>query len=255
MKKFKQDLKQSTKKYIEEYKIKYKKETDSGYIFFEEDNKNGNFINESYNSIKNNSEWKNRLNKKHSHFPDENIKEIDSSNSSDALVMNIFCFPDIYNWKGIKTLLNIDIFEEAIFGWNPELKGENFRSPTEIDMMIGNNIFEAKLTESDFTKKEISILRKYKSFDEIFETDLLINNGLVENYQLIRNIIAASENECNFTLLVDSRRTDLIKNFFQTIISIKDIELRKKCNFVTWQEIKEKSGKELKYFLELKYGF
>src|SRR5580658_6735872 len=63
--------------------------------------KHGNFIDSSYQSILNQPGWRQRLDKVHTQsgrsFPqrDERWKELDSSMSSDALLMNIFCYPGV----------------------------------------------------------------------------------------------------------------------------------------------------------------
>ena len=50
------------------------------------------------------------------------------------------------------------------------------------------------------------------------------------------------------------RRPDLIKAFYQTVNCLIDIKNRERCEFITWQEISNAAGKDLKTFLKLKYG-
>jgi hypothetical protein len=69
------------------------------YLPSEDGMRHGNFLRESYCAILRNASWRKRLLKAHtqarSALPREDRawKELDSSNSSDALLMNIFCFP------------------------------------------------------------------------------------------------------------------------------------------------------------------
>ena len=224
---------------------------EDAFIF---DNICDNFHPESYREIKSTENpWKIRLDKRHSHF-NGSVFEMQSSNSSDALLMNIFCHPNIRKWKGVRDLLNIDFIDEIIFGWK-EVRFENEkRHPTEIDMKIGNHLFEAKLTEKDFTKKDLSIVLTYNQVNHVFNINkLMVAENVVSNYQLIRNILAAYAHDCSFTVILDQRRIDLIRQLLNTIAAVKDEELRTKIGFVTWQEIASVCGDDLKKYLENKY--
>lgn len=215
---------------------------------------NMNFLEESYLNICMNESWHNRLNKKHSSFND-GTKEMQSFNSSDALLMNIFCYPKINKWKGIKELLQISELNEIEFGWNPDFCNENSNYSTEIDLKINDEIIcESKLTESNFTEKEKCIVEKYYGFNDVFDKDLLeIKNGNYINYQLIRNILTAYNYSYRFILFIDETRTDLIRSLFNVVKAIKIADLRKKISFITWQELANKCGSDLKNYLSQKY--
>src|SRR5947209_2305381 len=80
-------------------------------------------------------------------------RELDSCNSSDALLMNCFCYPGAAK-RVIAALLPSISYTTPEFGVHGEVAlvhGE--RDATEIDMRIGSAIFEAKLTERDFTSR------------------------------------------------------------------------------------------------------
>lgn len=213
-----------------------------------------NFLEESYLNICRNEFWYKRLDKKHPHFND-GTKEMQSSNSSDALLMNIFCYPEINKWKGIKELLQVSELKEIEFGWSPELVNENPKYPTEIDLRINKEIIcESKLTESNFTEKEKYIVEGYENFDLVFDKDLLeIKNGNYINYQLIRNILTAYKYSYRFILLIDETRIDLIRSLFNVVKAIKIADLRMKISFITWQELANKCGNHLKDYLSQKY--
>ena len=66
----------------------------SAFIF---DNVMMNLNLKSYKNIMQNVDWEKRLNKIHTYFKN-GTKEMQSSNSSDALLMNIFCNPQINKW-------------------------------------------------------------------------------------------------------------------------------------------------------------
>lgn len=245
------------KKYANKYNLQVKVST-SGVILFQKNNNkkiHGNFLNSSYRNILTNKDWKKRLDKAHSSFPKySGIKELDSCNSSDALLMNIFCHQKIKKWKSIQNLFKISQINTIEFGYKAKiLKAGKFDS-TEIDMKMNNIIVEAKLTENNFTNKEKSIVELYDKFDKIFnKRKLQQNNKYYMNYQLIRNILAADQLGSSFYLLCDGRRPDLIRDFYLTVICIKNDLLREKCNIIFWQEIAHGSGRELEDFLIEKY--
>ena len=212
-----------------------------------------NFHTKSFRNIQSNDKWQKRTQKKHSHFVD-GILEMQSSNSSDALLMNIFCYPGLKKWKGIQKLLNFDQTEEFQFGWNPKFDNENRQYPTEIDLKIGNRIFEAKLTESSFTSKSKDVIRSYPDFESVFNEEILtLPNGMISNYQLVRNILAAYKYDYNFTVIIDSSRIDLLREITKIIKSIRLDDLRKRIDFITWQEITGKLGNDLKSYISEKY--
>ena len=219
----------------------------------------GNFQKESFKNILKNDKWKKRLDKTHSHFEKEmNIRELDSSNSSDALLMNIFCHPDLNKWKSIKRLFNLSDATEIkpIFGHKPRVKKDGGKpDETEIDMKLDKIYIEAKLTESDFTKKEKTIVESYDNFEKVFEKRYLEqNSNKYFNYQLIRNILAANQKGVNFILLCDARRPDLVRDFYLTVRCVKNVSLRLRCNIILWQEVSKCVGGGLKPFLKEKYG-
>lgn len=187
-------------------------------IFKKEQNKDihGNFLDSSYRNILSRKSWRVRLEKPHP-FPvlrNQKTKELDSCNSSDALLMNIFCHPRINDWQSVKKLLGLSEIREPEFGFMAKVKKNSDQDDTtEIDMKLDGILVEAKLTEQDFTKKEKRIVESYDSFKKVFNEDLLPQSGRdYMNYQLIRNILAAYEHRFSFLLLCDGRRPDLAKN-------------------------------------------
>ncbi|MFW6276288.1 MAG: PGN_0703 family putative restriction endonuclease [Bacteroidota bacterium] len=219
-----------------------------------------NFHPDSYDSIIKNPAYKNRLDKIHTHFYND-TKELQSSNSSDALLMNIFCHPKVKNsWKGIKDLFNLSTFGTIEFGFNPKIE-VNTGHHTEIDMKISDEnqciICEAKLTESDFTNKDLASFKaQYPSADGILNLEKLeTDDGTkIDNYQLIRNIIAADKYNCRFILILHSERTDLIRKLYIVKDAVTKSPLRDNISFITWQEIANVLGKDIQDFLKLKYG-
>lgn len=226
------------------------REFESAIVF---ENLSDNFLKSSYDNIKSNPVWYERTKKIHSYFQDGTL-EMQSSNSSDALLMNVFCHPKFDSWKKVHNLLGIDNCSAKEFGWNPIFENENPSYRTEIDLKIGNHIFESKLTENSFTSKNESIIHSYSDFFTVFDSELLNkSNNEYAHYQLIRNVLTAYKYDFYFSILIDSSRIDLIKELINVITAIKIPELRKRINFYTWQEIVDSCGEELKEYVKYKY--
>jgi len=233
-----------------------------GVIIFKKDqNKDihGNFLDSSYGNILGKENWMVRLDKPHPSFPGrkQQVKELDSCNSSDALLMNIFCHPRIDKWKSLKKLLGLSEIGEPEFGFLAKVRKNNDQvDATEIDMKLDSILMEAKLTEKGFTRKRKRIVKSYDNFKEVFNEELLPQSSEdYLNYQIIRNILAAYERNLSFLLLCDARRPDLVKEFYLTARCVKYDWLRVRCNIVFWQEIAQNVGEELRDFLVEKYGF
>ncbi|HXF49981.1 MAG TPA: hypothetical protein VNL73_11235 [Verrucomicrobiae bacterium] len=244
--------------YAEKYDISHLV-TPSGVVIFKEDldnGLNGNFIEASYKTILNDENWKKRLQKPHPHFEsDSNIRELDSCTSSDALLMNIFCFPDVIEERLLGKLLGITGFQQPEFGYEPGVMKNGSRDKTEIDMKIGKVIFESKLTENNFTDKEKHVVERYDNFHKVFNSaDLFQDESNYKNYQLIRNVLAAFENGFSFYLLCDARRPDLVREFYFTVRCVRDQNLRSRCCIIFWQEIADSVNLNLRFFLKEKYG-
>ncbi|MGA2298497.1 MAG: hypothetical protein ABSG15_13205 [FCB group bacterium] len=223
---------------------------------YDQDKKHGNFLDASFDVIMNTS-WKAKFEKLHTHFHD-GTKELDSCNSSDALLMNIFCHPRISEWKGIREMFGGDNLKKIKFGCMPKIsKNINKFDNTEIDMCSTTFFVEAKLTEPDFTSKKKSVVESYIDFETVFDREKLNpSDSVYHNYQLIRNILTLKKyNDKDFYLICDQRRSDMISSFNVTLACVKEDRLKARCHLVFWQEITERSGKDLKEFLQEKYGF
>jgi hypothetical protein len=222
----------------------------------------GNFFDESYAAMLAIPEWRKRLEKVHtqakSSLPKSgrNWKELDSSMSSDALLMNIFCCPYVADDPRVLGLLGVEAAELPQFGWRarvPLKKGLTDR--TEVDMKLGNMLFEAKLTESDFQTCEANVLRGYRDFEEVFDAKLLPQEGKkLASYQLIRNVLAAQASNCGFCVLLDTRRPDLMEGWYAILRCVRSVELRVRCKVLTWQELSAVLPEPLREFLDHKYG-
>ena len=94
--------------------------------------------------------------------------------SSDALLMNIFCTPEVTPSSDLRHMLGIDTAAEPVFGWKARVPLKNTRvDRTEVDMRWGDLLVEAKLTESDFQCRETSLVEAYRDFEKVFDCELL----------------------------------------------------------------------------------
>lgn len=240
------------------YNTGISKAPQSAIIF---DRTGDNFSYEAWEAIKNNPYCFSRTQKAHSSFDETNPKEeMQSSNSSDALLMNIFCDRFMLKSKGLLKLLKVDDLSKLTFGFQPGVAlVDNGKDRTEIDLLIQDaekKIFcESKLTEENFVFEKRSKFERYKYFEHVFYTRYLPTDGqYIANYQLVRNILAAYEFNAHFYLFIDMRRPDLAKSFYQTLRCVKDIDLRMLCEIFYWQDIAAVAHRDLQEFLKEKYG-
>jgi hypothetical protein len=223
--------------------------------------RHGNFLAASYRAILGNPEWRGRLAKPHSQVKSlprigRRWCELDSCNSSDALLMNIFCYPGVASSRQVLHFLGAQADGPPQFGYKPRvplLEGKCDR--TEVDMRLGNLLVEAKLTEGDFQHKSKAALACYRDFAAVFYRRQLpqrLSNYL--SYQLIRDVLAAHATGFSFCVLADARRPDLLEAWFQVMQAIRFAELRVRCKMLTWQELAVVLPEKLQYFIEEKYA-
>lgn len=156
--------------------------SDPVIVYAPEEGRHGNFYQPAYEAIISNPAWHRRFDKIHSHGrslpkPFDHARkwrELDSSMSSDALLMNVFCTPGIAGSPALRSMLGITTSDQPEFGWKarvPLRTGKVDR--TEVDMRWGDLLVEAKLTESDFQCREAKIVEAYRDLDEVFDRELL----------------------------------------------------------------------------------
>ena len=226
------------------------------------DGGHGNFLGQSYREILAAELWQKRLRKIHTSarnaFPRSDYKwrELDSSTSSDALLMNIFCFPNLLSNQQVRCLLNLDQPTTPEFGLKARVPlGNNKFDHTEVDMRLGHLLVEAKLTESNFQQKDAAYVNAYRDVASVFDCDALPRTGeRILGYQLIRNVLAAYANQCSFCVMLDARRPDLREAWYSVMRCITDYELRVRCQILTWQELTVVLPRPLQVFLAEKYG-
>ena len=223
--------------------------------------RHGNFIDDSYRAILANPSWAKRLGKAHSQrraLPEDRRRdamELDSCNSSDALLMNCFCYPDAAA-QIFERLLPSLVTGRPEFGVSGKVPLQD-RTPdaTELDMRAGSVIFESKLTEADFTSRPHAHVKRYRGLSGTFDVTVLPQTALCyRGYQLIRNVLAAAAHGYHFVLLCDGRRPDLLHEWWRVHTAIRTADLRERCRFLLWQEVANACPTLLQEFLRAKYG-
>jgi hypothetical protein len=231
-------------------------------VYEPEAGRHGNFHPASYEAILANAQWKKRLAKVHtayrSSLPNHDRRwcELDSSTSSDALLMNLFCYPGMMENARVKNMLGVESCETPEFGFKARvpLMGNRF-DRTEVDLKIGDLLVECKLTEGDFQSKAKAVVERYRDFQQVFQRrELPRSQEKYKGYQLIRNVLAAHALDCSFCVMTDARRPDLIEFWYSVMRAVKLADLRLRCKVLTWQELSTVLPEELNAFLDEKYG-
>ena len=228
-----------------------------------EDVRHGNFLPGTYKAILRNSNWRRRLQKVHSQgrkslprLEGRIWRELDACTSSDALLMNVFCYPGVLQNGRLGSMLDTKAFATPEFGFRARVPLTNGKfDRTEVDMRLGDLLVEAKLTETDFQSARKEHVRAYRDFGELFEAEALPQTpNHYQSYQLIRNVLAAHASGCAFCLLTDARRPGLIEDCYGVVKCVRWLDLRLRCKVLTWQELAHALPPGLQKFLGEKYG-
>jgi Restriction Endonuclease associating with ARP len=238
-------------------------ESPGGVILYEPDNgSHGNFLPTTYKAILAEPGWRRRLDKQHSHrrnLPTRASgawRELDSCISSDALLMNVFCYPKAFSGGRLSRRLGVPADARPRFGFRARvpLLGDRF-DRTEVDMKLGDLLVESKLTENDFQAQSKAVVEQYRDFAEVFDRRALPQTReQYLSYQLIRNVLAAHALEMSFCVLLDIRRPDLLEEWHAVMRAVRPVSLRPRCKTLTWQELAADLPPRQRCFLAEKYG-
>jgi hypothetical protein len=227
------------------------------------DSQHGNFLPATYKAILRNPNWGRRLRKVHSQgrksLPryDNGIRrELDACTSSDALLMNIFCYPGVFRNGQVCSILGLNPKVISNFGFLARVPLQSGRfDRTEVDLRLSDLLIEAKLTESDFQHAPKFMVCAYRDFSEVFDPqDLPQTENEYLSYQLIRNVLAAYASGGEFCVVTDARRPELIEDWYAVMKCVRSIDLRIRCKVLTWQELAKALPSRLQEFLNEKYG-
>lgn len=143
----------------------------------------GNFFDPSFAAICKQPQWLKRFAKVHAQGrslpkpedPARRWRELDSSMSSDALLMNILCAPGVAESTAVRRLLGVDAEAgKPEFGFRAHvpLRSGKF-DRTEVDLHWGDLLAEAKLTEANFQTARPELVLAYRDLDEVFDREQL----------------------------------------------------------------------------------
>jgi hypothetical protein len=224
----------------------------------------GNFHPLSYKCIRRKPEWNRRLRKSHSsarhNLPSHDAErgELDTAASSDALLMNIFCYPQAFaRGSRLRLLLGTEAPERLAFGCKPRIPLiSQGVERTEIDLRIGDLFIEAKLTETEFQQAPRQRVERYRDFAHVFDADgLPQRRDSYLHYQLIRGVLSAfAEQGSRYCVICDARRPDMIDAWFTVARAVKFASLLCRLQLLTWQEIAETLPRAMRAWLAEKYG-
>lgn len=233
-------------------------------VVYSEDERgdHGNFFPASYRRILAKPAWAARLNKTYTASSrivrghERERAELDCANSSDALLMNIFCHPGTLKSQRVRCLLGVEQGATPEFGVRTRtpLRG-GYDDRTEVDMRCGDLLVEAKLNESDFQTAREDLLARYENFADVFDCHRLARTrGQLRSYQLLRGVLTAEHSDSRFAVFCDARRPDLCEDWFAVLCAVRCSHLRSRMVLVTWQEIAVCVARPLQTFLATKYG-
>jgi hypothetical protein len=222
----------------------------------------GNFIPASWRCILSRADWKARLAKVYSgsrfipRAADRTRRELECANSSDALLMNVFCYPGVLRRSDLCALLAIEAGTDPVFGIRPCIPvSRGAADRCEMDLRLGTLYVEAKLTEGGFQTARVEQLSRYRDFETVFDVErLIVREGKLRSTQLIRGALAAHCHHASFAVFCDWRRQDLVESCFSVFSAVTNAELRCRLSVVTWQELAVTLPAKLQNFLEEKYG-
>ena len=222
----------------------------------------GNFLQASYRRIQSDPAWAARLGKPYTggaRLPrarDRWRGELECAGSSDALLMNVFCYPGVLRRAAVCARLAIDAGLRPAFGVRAELPMcKNEVDRTELDMALGDLLVEAKLTESGFGRASRDRLMRYPSIAEVFDLDQLpCTGGQFSGYQVIRGVLAARHREGRYLVLLDERRADLAEICFRVLRAVRSLQAGSLFRLLTWQELSAGLPRTVQSFLAEKYG-
>jgi hypothetical protein len=236
----------------------------------DEQARHGNFHPDSYSAICTNPDWACRLTKVHTAHrrvrarADWHWMELDCANSSDALLMNIFCHPQVFNGdtlsSSVSNLIGVDSTASPKFGIHPGVPLQNgLTDRTEIDLQLNDLFLEAKLTETSFQTAKMRLVERYRDLESVFDIARLprkknLPTDTINGYQLIRNVLAAYASGASFCVLCDQRRQDLIEVWYSVLSAVHRPTFAWRLKLLTWQELAQALPADLQQFLAFKYG-
>ena len=152
--------------------------------------------------------------------------------------------------------LGTDVDDVPEFGFRPRVPlVKNIIERTEVDMKLGNVLFEGNLSETDFQTQSPAVVEQYRALQEVFDCRALPQRAeKYVSYQLLRNVLAAFALDLEFCVLLDARHPGLLDQWYQIICCIHSRILQTRSKVLTCQELTQYLPAALCNFLDVKYG-
>jgi hypothetical protein len=195
-------------------------------VYEPENGRHGNFFDAAYRAIAANPDWLRRFDKVHAQAarslpkpqldPTRRWRELDSSMSSDALLMNVFCTPGVAESAAIVDTLGVEGQPTPILGWKARVPLTNGRfDRTEIDMRLGLLLVEAKLTEVGFQNRAAAIVEAYRDFDTVFDRDRLLRVEIATSRWLRASEFPENNSQEFESIVADPALTSVVDTVFR----------------------------------------
>ena len=229
----------------------------------QEDGSHGNFLPASWRRIQARPAWRRRLDKAYTassrvaRSHDRWRGELEAATSSDALLMNVFCYPGLLRRSPVLRLLGNEPESVPTFGIRAHIPFVNGKvDRTEVDLRLGDLLVEAKLTETSFQTARPSLMLRYRDLDTCFSLEDLprTDAGNFKSYQLVRGVLAAYALDSRFAVILDRRRSDLLECWLEVLCAVKSSSLRSRLQVLSWQELAAATPNPVRQFLSDKYG-
>jgi hypothetical protein len=235
-----------------------------GTIFFEPYldasgvTRHGNFFAPSYQIIRHDPEWAGMLNHGVANanaiprLKQGVAMETDSSCSTAALAMSLFCLPEIN--EAVASILKVEAGRPRFAG---EIKSSGRRKKSrefEPDIILnGGGVYVwAVLTESLTGAMTVSELEQHPSIQRFADLNrLAVSGGIVRYADVLKMYLTAQQNNARFVLIIDQRRQDLAKAYRKIMQAAKSSDIG---SLLTWQDLAKVLPGDAKAFVQQKYG-
>ena len=218
----------------------------------------GNFFAPSYQVIRHDPDWAALLN--HGVTNANTIPrlkqgmamETDSSCSTVALTMSLFCLPELQ--EALETLLQTQRARPLFAG---EGKGGNKRKRNrqlEPDVILGGGqvCLWAVLAESLTGAITIAELEQNPALHRYADCQrLAVSGGIVRYADVLKMYLAAQQQGARFVLLADQRRQDIARAYRRVMQAARAGD---NCRLITWQELAAAMPAAAQKYMFEKYG-
>lgn len=222
----------------------------------------GNFLPETYFTVGKKPVWAKLLRKQYQYrnslplFRQGGARQVDSSSSTEALLINVLCHPAMHQNRELLDILGVEAYVPSFAAKCGLKRKAGSDHAFEAHAILSNElIIEAALSETNFCERPKAYIESIEGFFDAFDDFALPQSKFsYMNSRLIQAILYARLKGMGFVLLLDARRPDLLDAFRKVQASIKDQDVKGRIHVFTWQSIVDTLPEDLSAFLMEKYG-